>query len=123
MPSRKPLIPPHWVRYEVSDLVQRHIDTWKAFCRESDRLREGPSGQSPSEMHRNNPERPRLETVSKLLDIALKETGPVQYDRRVFRSSESTYREPEPADRSIADARGLFVEIYSPINGMGRKCQ
>lgn len=120
MPSRKPLIPPSWQRYDVSHLVQEHINSWQAFCRQRDVLQQGPLGHSPGEMHRKNRERPRLETTTKLLDIALRVTGPVRFNGRLYKSSESTYMGTEPADGSVQAAEGLFVEIHSPINGLGR---
>lgn len=123
MPSRKPLIQPQWVRYEVSNLIQQHIDVWEQFCRERDRLEKGSFWGSSSDLHRSNPERPRLETVTKLLDIALRQTGPVRYADRLFKSSGSTYSKHEPADESVPNAEGLFVEIRSPINGIGRLCK
>lgn len=123
MPRQKPFIQPRWVRYEVSRLVQDHIDVWKAFCRQRDYLQQGPLRDSPSDMHRKNMERPRLETVSKLLDLALKQTGPVRFQGRLFKSDFSTYEKPESADDSVQAAEGLFVEIHSPINGLARKCQ
>lgn len=123
MRTRKPDIPPHWVRYEVSRLVQDHINAWEAFCRQRDRLHEGPSRHSPSEMHRKNMHRPRLETATTLLDMALRQTGPVRFHGRLYKSAESTYAEPEPADDSVQNAEGSFVEIHSPINGLARKCR
>jgi hypothetical protein len=69
---------PHLVRYEVSHFIRKYVCAWEQFCRERDRLQAGPLGHSPSEMHRANHARPRMETTSKLLDMALKAVGPVR---------------------------------------------
>jgi hypothetical protein len=119
--AMNPLFVPIWVRYEVAELVRNHLDTWGAFCRQRDSLQEGPLGNSPSEMHAANLERPRLETRTKLLDLALKVTGPVRYEGRLFTSAGSTFEDSIPADASVQDARNLFVEIHSPMSGGARK--
>ena len=123
MPRRKPDFQPRWERYEVRQLLQEHIDSWGDFCRHRHRLQEGPSRDSPSEMHRQNPERPRLETTRELLDIALRVTGPVSFNGQLYTSSDSIYRGTDAADDTVQKAKGLFVEIHSPFNGLGRKCR
>ncbi len=123
MRRRKPDFPARWERYEVSYLIQEHIDAWEAFCRQRKYLQQGPLRDSPSEMHRKNMERRRLETATELLDTALREAGPVSFNGRLYKSSESTYKGTEPADHTMQKAEGLFVEIHSPLNGLGRKCR
>lgn len=122
MAHRKPLLPSGWVRYRVGDLLREQISTWRAYCRVREQLQEGPLGDSPSRMHQKNHERPRLETCSRLVELALRETGPVRLDGRLFKSADSTYSTPEPAEEGVQDADTLHIEIYSPINGMARKC-
>ena len=122
MPKRKPDFQPRWVRYEVSELIQQHIDSLQDHCRHRDRLQQGPLRDSPSDMYRKNPETPRLETTRTLLDIALRATGPVAFKRQLYTSSDSIYRDAEPADDTVPKAEGLFVEIHSPLNGLGRRC-
>jgi hypothetical protein len=123
MPRRKPDFQPRWVRYEVSELIQQHIDSWQDHCRHRDRLQQGPLRDSPSSMYRKNPETPRLETTRRLLDIALRATGPVAFKGQLYTSSDSVYRGTEPADDTVQKAEGSFVEIHSPLNGLGRKCR
>jgi hypothetical protein len=123
VPKRKPFFQPRWVRYEVSELIQRHIDSWQDHCRHRDRLQDGPLRDSASGMYRKNPETPRLETTRELLDIALRATGPVAFKGQLYKSSDSIYRGTDPADDSVQKAEELFVEIHSPLNGMGRRCQ
>jgi hypothetical protein len=76
-----------------------------------------------SEMHRKNRERPRFETATRLLEIALNQTGAVSFQGRLYKSAAATYEKPELADVSVPNAESLFVEIYSPINGLGRRCE
>jgi hypothetical protein len=123
MPKGKPDFPPRWVRYEVRSLIEEHIESWADFCRHRDRLQEGPSRDSASDMHRKNPERPRLETTRRLLDIALRITGPVSLDGQLYTSAESIYRGTQPAGEAVPKADGLFVEIHSPLDGLARKCR
>jgi len=123
MPRQKPALTPRWVRYEVSELIQQHIDSWQNHCRHRDRLQEGPLRDSASGMYRKNPETPRLETTRQLLDIALRATGPVDFNGQLYTSSDSVYRGTEPANDAVQKAEALFVEIHSPLNGLGRKCR
>lgn len=78
---------------------------------------------SASGMYRQNPETPRLETTRRLLDIALRVTGPVSFHGRLYTSSDSIYRGAEPAGDEVQKAEDLFVEIHSPLNGLGRRCR
>lgn len=119
--AKNPLFAPMWVRYEVAELVRNHLETWGSFCRQRDHLQEGPLDDSPSRMHAANPERPRLEARTQLLDLALKVTGPVRYEGRLFTSAKSSFEDPVPADASVQDARDLFVEIHSPTSDGARK--
>ena len=122
MPGRR-IDDPHWVRYEVSHLIEEHLSAWAEFCRERDRLQEGPLRHSPSEMHRANHARPRMEMTAKLLDLALGAVGPVQLDGRLFENAMSVVKGPEAARADTQAAKGLFVEIVSPINGKARKAK
>jgi hypothetical protein len=84
---------------------------------------EGPLRDATSGLHRKNPETPRLERTRQLLDIALRATGPVAFKGQIYTSSDSVYRGTDPADDTVQRAEGLFVEIHSPLNGLGRKCR
>ena len=75
MPRRKPLFQPHRVRYEVSELIQKHIDSWRNHRRHRDHLQEGPLGNSASSIYWKNPETLRLETTRELLNIAQRKPG------------------------------------------------
>lgn len=114
---------PNWVRYEVSHLVEEHLSAWAEFCRERDRLQEGPLRGSPTRLHRANHARPRMETTGKLLDLALGAVGPVHLDGRLFENAMSVVDNPKPAPEGTQAAKGLFVEIVSPINGRARKAK
>lgn len=122
MPKRR-FDDPHWVRYEVSHLVEEHLSAWAEFCRERDRLQEGPLRGSPSEMHRANHARPRMETTGKLLDLALGAVGAVQLNGRLFENAMSIVHAPKAASEGTQAAKGLFVEFVSPINGKARKAK
>ena len=93
------------------------------LCRERDRLQEGPLRHFPSEMHGVNHARPRMEMTAKLLDLALGAVGPVQLDGRLFENAMSVVKGPEAAPADTQAAKGLFVEIVSPINGKARKAK
>ena len=123
MPGRKPLIPPRWVRYEVSHLLQGHIDAWEGSAANGTGYKRARPGIPQATCTGRTPIARDWKTATKLLDLALRETGPVRFDGRLYKSSESTYRGTEPADASVQNAESLFVEIHSPINGMARKCK
>lgn len=110
-----------WVRYEVRHLVEEYLSAQHDFDRHRDRLQQSPLGDSPSEMHRKNPGRPRLETCRELLVMAIKAVGPVRLHGQQFNTDRFLINVTSAADDSIQDARGLFVEIMSPIDGRSRK--
>ena len=121
MPRRNPL-GPVWRRYEVSYLLKEYQEDLDGYFREYALLLEGPLGKSPSEMHRKNRYRGRMEMSRELLRLALRETGPVVHDGRLITSCESFREDPVPAPDGIQSAKGLFVEIVSPLCGQARKC-
>jgi hypothetical protein len=64
-----------------------------------------------------------METTAKLLDMALKAVGPVQLGGLLYESAESVYRGAAPAPPETQEARGLYVEIVSPMDGRARKAE
>jgi hypothetical protein len=114
---------PHWVRYEVSHLIRQHVSAWEYFCRDRDRLQEGPLRDSPSAMHRANNGRATMETTAKLLDMALGTVGSVQFGGKLYEEAHSLAHGLKDAPPGTQDASGLFVEIVSPLNGKARKAK
>lgn len=41
MAARKLLITPSWKPFEISCIIQEHIDCWQAFCKHRCQLQEG----------------------------------------------------------------------------------